>query len=177
MNPPANLPGMKKGDILTLTPSGDGQPTAYFVGENRLTQLDKQGNRITGESAGKYILTKENYAILEKYWKLVELKGNPVTMDSALMKEPHIIFKKSTKRFVGNGGCNSISGTYQVEGPDRIKISHAISTQMACCRMDIEQQFLRDLQAADNFYIVGDALVLNKARMAPLARFKAVLMK
>ena len=29
----------------------------------------------------------------------------------------------------------------------------------------------------DNFNVVGDMLVLNKARMAPLARFKTVYMK
>lgn len=34
-------------------------PTQYFVGENTLVQLDLQGNRITGELASKYILTKE----------------------------------------------------------------------------------------------------------------------
>jgi hypothetical protein len=43
--------------------------------------------------------------------------------------------------------------------------------------MDIESQFLQALQAADNYTIVGDMLVLNKAPMAPLARFKTVYMK
>ena len=43
--------------------------------------------------------------------------------------------------------------------------------------MDLEQEFLDALQNADNFNVVGDMLVLNKARMAPLARFKTVYMK
>lgn len=48
---------------------------------------------------------------------------------------------------------------------------------MACPRMDVEMEFLSTLEKADNFNVAGDALELNKARMAPLARFKAVYMK
>jgi copper homeostasis protein (lipoprotein) len=35
------------------------QPTRYHVGENRLTQLDLSGNRITGELADSYVLLKQ----------------------------------------------------------------------------------------------------------------------
>lgn len=33
-------------------------PPYYFVGENQLIQLDREGNRITGELAEKYVLKK-----------------------------------------------------------------------------------------------------------------------
>ena len=33
-------------------------PNKYFVGENTLTQLDMEGNKITGELADQYILKK-----------------------------------------------------------------------------------------------------------------------
>jgi len=36
----------------------DSYPTQYRVGENRLFQLDKEGNRITGDLAANYILPK-----------------------------------------------------------------------------------------------------------------------
>ena len=36
-----------------------GRPSLYKVGENKLIQLDMQGNTITGELAEKYVLTKE----------------------------------------------------------------------------------------------------------------------
>lgn len=42
--------------------------------------------------------------------------------------------------------------------------------------MQLESDFLRVLEEADNYVITGDTLVLNKARMAPLARFKAELL-
>lgn len=34
-------------------------PTNYAVGDNKLTQLDMEGNPITGDLADKYILTKQ----------------------------------------------------------------------------------------------------------------------
>ena len=167
-----------QGNTITLDNSeNSGQAASYFVGENTLTQLDVNGKKITGESASKYILSKGNYAILEKYWKLTELYGKPVIVDSTYQKEPHIIFKDDGNRFIGNGGCNNISGSYELKNPNRVSISQAISTQMACPHMDIETQFLKALQAADSYTIVADMLVLNKARMAPLARFKTVYMK
>jgi copper homeostasis protein (lipoprotein) len=166
----------KKGNTIIFTPMDKTSTTQYFVSENYLTQLDTQGNKITGEIAGKYILSKSNYEILEKYWKLIELNGRPVIVDSAFVKEPHIIFKENN-RLIGNGGCNSISGEHKIEGFNLVAISKMISTKMACPNMNVEQEFLEALQNADNFNVVGDMLTLNKARMAPLARFKAVYMK
>lgn len=165
-----------KGNTISLLNEGEGKSSQYFVGEGTLTQLDMQGKRITGEHATRYVLTKGNYAILEKYWKLVELNGKAIAVDSTFIKEPHIIFKDNDNRIVGNGGCNNISGEFVVESINRISISKTISTRMACPRMDLEQEFLDVLQKVDNFNVNGDNLMLNKARMAPLAKFKAVYM-
>lgn len=166
----------KKGNTIVLKPTGKTSSSQYFVAEDYLTQLDIEGNKVTGEIASRYILTKANYAILEKYWKLIELNGRPVAVDSTFRKEPHIIFKDSN-RLTGNGGCNNISGEHKIEGFNTVSISKMISTKMACPNMDLEQEFLDALQDADNFNVVGDMLVINKARMAPLARFKAVYLK
>ncbi len=48
----------KTGSIITLENVSNG-PTQYKVGENRLWQLDKKGNMITGDLADHYILTKQ----------------------------------------------------------------------------------------------------------------------
>ena len=167
----------EKGNTVTLTPSDKGQATQYFVGEGVLTQLDKQGNKITSHDATRYLLSKSQYEILEKYWTLVELNGRGVAMDSTFIREPHIIFKSDGSRIIGNGGCNGFSGEYQIESLNRITMSKILSTRMACPKMDLEGEFLDVLQKADNFNIAGDSLTLNKARMAPLARFKAVYLK
>lgn len=46
----------KQGSIITL--EGLPKPNMYFVGENTLTHLDMDGNKITGNLADKYILRK-----------------------------------------------------------------------------------------------------------------------
>lgn len=48
-----------KEDGNTLVLEGiDSKPIEYFVSENSLTQLDTEGNKITGDLSGKYILKK-----------------------------------------------------------------------------------------------------------------------
>jgi len=42
----------------TITLQGSEKPNQYFVGENSLSQLDMDGNTITGELADMYILKK-----------------------------------------------------------------------------------------------------------------------
>lgn len=120
----------------------------------------------------------ENNTITEKYWKLIELYGNPVIVDSTMQREPHIIFRNTENRFNGNTGCNSMSGTYELLDMDRIKLSKIITTKMACMNtMELERHFTTVLQEADNYNVTGDTLVLNKAKMAPLARFKSIYLK
>jgi uncharacterized lipoprotein NlpE involved in copper resistance len=46
-----------EGSIITLT--GEEAPNKYLVGENTLTCLDTDGNKITGEFADMYILKKK----------------------------------------------------------------------------------------------------------------------
>ena len=46
-----------KGNTIILDGIKDA-PNQYFVGENTLTQLDMEGNKITGDMAELYILTK-----------------------------------------------------------------------------------------------------------------------
>ncbi|MDU1889906.1 MAG: copper resistance protein NlpE [Dysgonomonas sp.] len=46
-----------EGNTVTLEGVKD-EPSKYFVGENTLTQLDMDGNKITGDLADMYILKK-----------------------------------------------------------------------------------------------------------------------
>lgn len=119
----------------------------------------------------------DSTGLKERYWKLTELRGKPVKVDSTFMKEPHVIFKQEKNEVHGNGGCNGFGGEYELKAGNRIKIDRLVSTQMACPALDIENKFTKVLTEADNYYVKGDTLILNKAKMAPLARFVAVVMK
>jgi len=115
--------------------------------------------------------------ITEKYWKLVELNGSPVVFADSMNREPFIVLKAENNRINGHGGCNTLSGTYEIDrAASRIKFSQMVSTMMACLNMDIESGLKNALETADNFALSADGkfLSLNRARMAPLARFELV---
>lgn len=131
----------------------------------------------TASPAAAPMTSTDSTGLKEKYWKLTEINGKPVKVDSTFMKEPHVIFKTDQNQVNGNGGCNGFGGQYELKAPNGIKIDRLVSTQMACPALDIENQFTKALTEADNYYVNGDTLILNKARMAPLARFVAVYLK
>jgi copper homeostasis protein (lipoprotein) len=47
----------KEGNTITLNGIKN-SPNQYFIGENKLIQLDANGNRITGTLSDKYVLLK-----------------------------------------------------------------------------------------------------------------------
>jgi len=162
-----------------------GGPDRYLVGENVLIQLDKEGNRITGESADKYVLRKAEASAgasaptpeaLTKAasWRLTELMGKPVPAPAAGQKSPSIAFEKEGGRVHGFAGCNNFAGQVEFMAGDRIRFSGVAATMMACPDMTIESGFMKAINTADNYHLDGQKLVLNRARMAPLARFEAV---
>ncbi len=107
-----------------------------------------------------------------KKWKLIELNGQPVA-DRVNNKEPFIEFNDTDKRYTASGGCNGLGGTYTLTDKGQITFSQGMSTMMACENMTIENQLKEVFGKADNFTVNNNILSLNKARMAPLARFQA----
>ncbi|MBC6490547.1 copper resistance protein NlpE N-terminal domain-containing protein [Flavihumibacter stibioxidans] len=164
----------KEGSRITL--SGD-KPGIYQVGENKLVHLDGDGNKITGQLAEKYLLMKQLNGLTEKYWKLTELMGKPVTKSATMAREPHLILRTEGNRVNAHGGCNSLMGTYELMPENRISFGQMAGTLMACPDMTVEDQLKKVLEMADNYNLDGDKLVLNRAKMAPLARFEAVYLR
>lgn len=169
------------GGTFTWQPDGnrillkDDAETLYQVGENRLFQLDQSGNRITGNLAGNYELTKLTDGLTERYWKLTELNGKPVPPPAGTpAREPHLILRVAENRLNGSGGCNTLLGSYELLPNNRIRFPRIATTQMACADMATEDAFLQALNTVDSYVLTGDTLVLNRARMAPLARLVVV---
>lgn len=159
----------KAGNTITLK-SADNTKRSYFVGENTLTHLDNEGQRITGSLANHYVLQKRNITFTETRWKLVELRGKKIEDSRAF-----VIFKNDKNQVYGNGGCNNFNGTYELKEGNRILLSKLATTLMACPSMEVENIFLPILELADNYSLNGNSMTLNKARMAPLAKFEADL--
>jgi copper homeostasis protein (lipoprotein) len=171
-----NMSWNQAGNTITLTGVKD-KPSQYFVGENRITQLDLGGHKITGALADKYVLVKQqatavastqpgNAKLQETYWRLTEIMGKPVGS-----REMHIMLKKDST-FQGFAGCNNLTGQYELKDGNRISFKKIAATLKACPNMETEEALKNVLEQTDNYSIRANNLSLNKARMAPLARFE-----
>ncbi|MBF2057702.1 MAG: copper resistance protein NlpE N-terminal domain-containing protein [Cyanobacterium sp. T60_A2020_053] len=167
-----------QGNIITLE-GLENEPTRYLVGENRLFQLDMEGNIIVGDLADKYILgkvsetgemAKNNATLTETYWKLTELNGKKI---EDAPRDIYIMLKDN-QRVQGFGGCNNLIGSYELKEGNRLNFVQIASTQMACEDMEKESGLFQVLRMVDNYNLTGNTLILNRARMAPLAVFEAV---
>ena len=115
--------------------------------------------------------------LVEKYWKLLELNGNPITPANNA-KEVHIIFHTEGNRFSGDAGCNRIMGSYQTKENNKLVLSPAATTMMMCINMEIENSFLKALEMVDSYSVQNDTLTLYQAETTtPLARFVAVYLR
>jgi heat shock protein HslJ len=109
------------------------------------------------------------------YWKLTSLGGSPI-VTAPRQREAHLILQPANRRVTGSGGCNRLSGSYQVNG-DRISLGRVASTMMACVDgMKTEQNFLKALGRAIRWRISGQRLELLDAAGTALVSFDAVYM-
>jgi heat shock protein HslJ len=107
-------------------------------------------------------------ALFGKKWMLTEIRGNSVKA------EPYIEFDREKGRFSGFGGCNRISGGFEVSDSN-LTLSQVISTKMACldaAANQTEADFLRELTGVLRFEIRDDVLRLYAGDEAVLT-FKA----
>jgi heat shock protein HslJ len=158
-----NLPG----NMITFRDSKDNSAVYFNIGENKITMLDLEGKEIKGELADNYILTKINPDLAGKKWKLVELAGKKIESG----QEAFIILDAKSNSVNGNLNCNTFTGFYEPKINNRIKFSNLAITQKMCLSMEIEDGLKKALELTDNYSITGDKLILNRARMAPLAVF------
>lgn len=115
------------------------------------------------------------YEMQETDWKLTELMGKPVVNNETMKTAIHLILKKEDNRVQGFSGCNTIMGSYELKDGNRIAFSKMASTMMACPELATESEFNEMLGSVDNYSLNGNIMTLNKAKMAPMARFEAVI--
>ena len=117
--------------------------------------------------------------LMDTYWKLTELNGTNVA-DAVAGQRREIYLQLSSKenRASGNAGCNGYGGSFMLQ-PDSfgIRFTEIIRTEMACEGIGLENDFFKVLEQADSYYIKGNLLQLNRAKMAPLAKFIVVPQK
>lgn len=157
----------KSGSKITLDNS---ENEMYQVAENKLFRLDKSGNQITGDLAGKYILEKERIELAEKYWELIELNGHAIKVEN---REPFIKFNQEEMSVNGNNSCNSFNGKYEISEGNKIKFSPFMMTRMACIDNSIESEFMQSLEVVTSYKLIENKLILIDTNNKQLAKFES----
>jgi len=108
-------------------------------------------------------------------WNLVELSGAPATRRGT-ERDPWIRFTAADGRATGSTGCNSMGGSYTLDG-DRLTFGPMVSTKMACLEGNLmaqESRFLAVLDSVERFTVGADTLALYVPGTAAAAlRFTA----
>ena len=110
------------------------------------------------------------------YWKVMTLGGTPVVV-AENQREPHVVFHSEGKRVAAFGGCNQMSGTFEIEG-EKLTLSRMAATMMACeVGMEQEQALHDAFNRVARWKISGEQLELLDIGGATLATFESRYMK
>lgn len=152
----------------------EGSRSPFFkIEENKVRYLDLEGNIVEGELESYYILHKEGNPMVEDVkWQLVELNGKAI--EDSNPENYFIIFHSKEGRAEAKANCNILGLNYKIKNEFRVNFEQGMMTMMACPDENIERDFLEVLNTVDNLSTDGTTLTLNKARMAPLAKFTIV---
>ncbi|GAB3433002.1 META domain-containing protein [Niabella aquatica] len=126
----------------------------------------------TTEQKTEAITPASNSDLTGKEWKLLELNGKPVVLDTTFPKYPHVRFETENK-VSGNLGCNTFGGNYKPSANNTLEISDINATMIACPNLQVEQAFLEVLKSTKAFSINNDTLDLNNEKQETIARLKA----
>ena len=143
----------------------------YTINDNMLSI--NVGRRAPLAVFKKVEMSKED--IINKHWKLTTLKGQKVIMGKDQERESYITLTTQDNQFNGFGGCNMISGKYNLTNDDKLTFSDIISTLRACVDGDNqESEFMKVLHEVDGYTIKGDELWLNIGKKKGVATFEAI---
>jgi len=110
------------------------------------------------------------------YWKLVRLGDMPVQV-AEKQREPHLVLANFEPRVSGSGGCNRMTGSFDLDG-DKLRLRNMASTRMACVAgMEQEQRFLQSIEKVERYRVRASHLELLDAGGAVIARFEAVALR
>lgn len=148
--------------------------TSYMVGKNTLIQLNKEKENIKGALATQYVLQKiaVDTNLTDVKWQLIELAGQKVNQTDKNI--PFLSLNSTENTLTGFSGCNNFSGDFTLKFGNRVNFSKIAATRKYCENTPYEAEFLKVLGTIDNYTINNNTLSLNKARMAPLAKFKII---
>lgn len=143
---------------IQLSPAEDSKSLRQLESELLRIQPIATGYSVNAVAACKPASPQASQYLPDTEWVLADLGG------AGVINNP----QKPTLRFVGSdriqgqGGCNSFSGNYQINGED-LTISALISTKRACVDSQAQEQenrYFQALERAQRVSIDGSALLI-----------------
>lgn len=132
--------------------SGVISPYSVKVEIKNNSELETQ--KLSG--CGKYLTDYR----LHDIWVLEELNGYKVFATDFQKEMPRIEINSAENKFMGYGGCNSITGQIFFE-KDVLRFTKVVSTLMACPQGNKEGEFLKALQSTTAYSIENNQLTLS----------------
>lgn len=127
-----------------------------------------------GEKCGTVIVSAP---LEDTRWRLAEIDGQAVATGEGA-PDAWITFQTKDRRAVGSGGCNKITGMYQLTGNQALSLGPMAATKKACENgMELETKFLRALEVTRSYVVVGRSLELIDETGERRARLEAVKKK
>ncbi|HEX2665893.1 MAG TPA: META domain-containing protein [Candidatus Acidoferrum sp.] len=172
-----------KGKVLVLRGEDQAQEKFAVRDVHTLRKLDIEGHEIESrlnydfkrtpefEPIEPQSLTTATILLENTSWKLTSLGEVPVTAVS--QQQPLFILNSETHRVSGSGGCNRLTGSYELKD-DHLTFSQMATTMMSCAEgMDTEKAFLKALTEAKTWKMAGGELELLNDAGNVTARFEA----
>lgn len=119
-------------------------------------------------------VTADPKDLLTKEWRLKELNGSQIKLDTTFDKYPYLKFN-DIKSASGNLGCNGFGAKVEFIGSSGLKLSEITSTEMACGNMDTELKFAEALQNTTNYVVSENTLYLNSSENTTIATLEAIV--
>jgi heat shock protein HslJ len=97
--------------------------------------------------------------IKNRRWVMTSMKDFEI-VGPTTGKNAFIVLDYNDNSIRGNGGCNSLFGTYKLDGK-KLRFGEIGATRMYCDDvMDMETKFINNLKLIDSFKVSGDQLYL-----------------
>jgi heat shock protein HslJ len=157
---------------LLVTVRGHVEHRPAMEGDKRVKSLvvDSFDRVWPGATCDNPVLSATHGTPENRAWKLVSLGDQPAPAVNA----PELRLDTAQKQAVGMGGCNRLTGHYELNG-DSLRVGPLASTRRTCldaATNRFESAFLKALDDARTWRITGDTLVLS-GESGPIARFAA----
>lgn len=112
--------------------------------------------------------------LFSSWWRVEEIDGRKAEFIRGQRRDMHIILYASRK-MVGSGGCNQISGSF-IHSPGSIRFGAIASSKMMCQPgvMSRERAFISALRKSSSYIVRGRRLTMYDRAGHEVLRFMAV---